>query len=174
MTAVTAAAQSARARRSIDDTAHLFQATGHALLRVALVSMIAYFGAFKFTSAEAHAIEPLLTNSPLLSWLYRLTNVQGASRLIGAAELTIAALILLRPYRPMLSTIGSIGAIGRFLTTLSFLVTTPGIWRSVEGCIVPSGAGGFILKDVFLLGAAAWSAGEALAATCRARARTTQ
>jgi uncharacterized membrane protein YkgB len=40
-----------------------------------------------------------------------------------------------------------------FLATLSFLVTTPGL---------DSGTQGFIMKDVFLLGAAVRSAGEAL------------
>jgi uncharacterized membrane protein YkgB len=174
MTTMATAAQTDRPKRSIDSASPFVEAIGQILLRAALVSIIAYFGAFKFTNAEAHAIEPLVANSPLLSWLYRLTDVRGASRLIGGAELTIAALILLRPYRPMLSAVGSIGAIGMFLTTLSFLVTTPGMWQRVEGFVAPTGAGGFILKDVFLLGAAAWSAGEALAATCRARARTTQ
>jgi uncharacterized membrane protein YkgB len=143
-------------------------------LRAALVAIIAYFGAFKFTNAEAHAIEPLLANSPLLSWLYDVTDVRGASRLIGGAELAIAALILLRRYRPALSVIGSIGAIGMFLTTLSFLATTPGMWQRVEGFIVPSGAAGFILKDVFLLGTAVWSAGEALAAAARVRVHAAQ
>jgi uncharacterized membrane protein YkgB len=49
-----------------------------------------------------------------------------------------------------------------FLTTLSFLATTPGAWAIVEGFIVPAGAGGFLIKDIFLLGAALWTAGEAL------------
>jgi len=61
-----------------------------------------------------------------------------------------------------LSALGSVAAIAMFLTTLSFLVTTPGMWVRVEGVIVPSGSGGFIIKDLLLLGAAAWSAGEAL------------
>jgi uncharacterized membrane protein YkgB len=50
-----------------------------------------------------------------------------------------------------------------FLTTLSFLVTTPGVWLQVEGFPAPSETAAFILKDVFLLGAAISTAGEALA-----------
>jgi uncharacterized membrane protein YkgB len=56
-----------------------------------------------------------------------------------------------------------------FLTTLSFLVTTPGSWGVVDGLVVPAGAGGFLIKDVLLLGAALWSAGEALSASRRSR-----
>jgi uncharacterized membrane protein YkgB len=52
------------------------------------------------------------------------------------------------------------------LTTLSFLLTTPGIWLSVPGfpLPVPNEMGCFIVKDVFLLGASLWSAAEALRA----------
>ena len=39
----------------------------------------------------------MVAHSPLTAWLYRVTNVAGASRVIGAAELTIAVLLLLRP-----------------------------------------------------------------------------
>ena len=52
-----------------------------------------------------------------------------------------------------------------FLTTLSFLFSTPGWEPSLGGfralSVVP---GQFLLKDVVLLGAAVWSLGEALSA----------
>jgi uncharacterized membrane protein YkgB len=139
-------------------------AVGGHLLRYGLVLLIVWFGAFKFTAAEAQAIEPLLRNSPFLSWLYAVTGVRGASRLIGVGELLVAGLIGLRPLAPRVSAVGSVGAVTMFLTTLSFLITTPGMWARVEGFVVPAGAGGFIVKDLILLGAAVWSAGEALSA----------
>jgi uncharacterized membrane protein YkgB len=53
-----------------------------------------------------------------------------------------------------------------FLTTLSFLVTTPGWEPSLGGFPALSAMPGqFLLKDVVLLGAALWSAGEAARAT---------
>jgi reactive chlorine resistance protein C len=59
--------------------------------------------------------------------------------------------------------VGSVLAVGMFLTTLSFMLTTPGVWEATEGgfpalSVVP---GQFVLKDVVLLGAALWSFGEA-------------
>ena len=53
-----------------------------------------------------------------------------------------------------------------FATTLSFLVTTPGVWVSVPGfpLPVPNEIGAFLVKDLFLLGAALWSGAEALRA----------
>jgi uncharacterized membrane protein YkgB len=52
-------------------------------------------------------------------------------------------------------------AIGMFFVTLSFLVTTPGLWQWVDGFPAPDGAAAFLLKDAFLLGAAMVTAGEA-------------
>jgi uncharacterized membrane protein YkgB len=112
----------------------------------------------------ANRIEPLLRNSPLLSWLYEFGDVGGASRVIGVTEVIIAFLIAARPVSPRLCAIGSIAAMGMFLTTLSFLVTTPGMFEIVDGLVVPHGAGGFVIKDVLLLGAAMWSAADSLRA----------
>lgn len=146
------------------ETARHIQATGGLILRYGLVVIILWFGVFKFTAAEAEAIAPLLTNSPVLGWAHALLGERNASRAIGVAEIVIAILIALRPVRPSLSVLGSVGAIGMFLTTLSFLATTPGMFTVIEGLPVPSGIGGFVIKDVVLLGAAVWTAGDALQA----------
>jgi uncharacterized membrane protein YkgB len=134
------------------------------VMRYGLVGMLLWFGAFKFTATEAMAIEPLLSESPFLSWLPSAAGSRGASRTIGSAEIAIAALLALRPISPRLASLGSLAAAGMFLTTLSFLFTTPGLWVRAEGFVVPTEGGAFLLKDVFLLAAALWSAGEAMEA----------
>lgn len=140
---------------------------GGGILRYGLVGILLYFGAFKFTPEEAAAIEPLVKNSPLMSWLYSILSLQGVSNLFGTFEILFAMLIASRRFLPLASTIGSLGATGMFLTTLSFLLTTPGVWSSVPSfpVPVPAGAGGFLIKDVFLLGAAAYTCGEAFSAS---------
>jgi len=142
----------------------LLTSIGTGILRYGLVGILLFFGAFKFTSVEAEAIKPLVSNSPLMSWMYSLLSVQAVSNVIGTTEIVFAILIALRAFAPKLSAIGSIGAIGMTLTTLSFLFSTPGTWSSVEGfpLPVPAGAGGFLIKDMFLLGGAVLTAGEAL------------
>ncbi|MDQ2747707.1 MAG: DUF417 family protein, partial [Acidobacteriota bacterium] len=58
------------------------------------------------------------------------------------------------------------GAIVMFLTTLSFLLTTPGVWQPGYGFPFASPSPGqFLAKDLLLLGAAVWTAGESLRAT---------
>jgi reactive chlorine resistance protein C len=144
-------------------SAFLERASGY-ILRYGLVVLILWYGLYKFTPTEASAIEPLIRNSPLLSWLYRLTDVMGASRGIGALEIVIAVMIAARPLNPTVSAVGSLAAIGMFVTTLSFLFTTPGMFKPVDGVVVPHGGGGFVIKDLLLLGAAMWCAAEALRA----------
>ncbi|MFL5313080.1 MAG: YkgB family protein [Myxococcales bacterium] len=136
------------------------------VLRYGLVAVILFFGAFKFTAAEAAGIQPLVSHSPFLSWLYSIGSVRAASDAIGSVEIAIAVLIAARRFSPALSALGSLGAVGMFATTLSFLVTTPGVWASVPGfpLPVPNEIGAFLVKDLFLLGAALWSAAEALRA----------
>ena len=134
---------------------------GVGVLRYGLVLILLYFGAFKFTPTEARGIQPLLEHSPLMSWLYSVLSVNGVSRLIGVVELTIAGLVLTRPWSARLSALGSIAAIGMFLVTLSFLISTPGLWQWADGFPAPSEGAAFLLKDVFLLGAAILTAGEA-------------
>ena len=127
-----------------------------ALLRGGLIVLLLMWGAFKFTAFEAEGIRPLIENSPLLSWMYPVFGVRGASEVIGVVEISAALLMATRPWAPRLSTVGSLIAAGTFLVTLSFLVTTP-------GALAPdSPFGGFLMKDILLLGAALFTAAEAL------------
>jgi uncharacterized membrane protein YkgB len=145
------------------------EAIGGAVLRYGLVAILLYLGTFKFTAEEAEAIEPLVANSPLFSWLHAVLGRQGISNAIGVAEIVIAALIAVRPFLPGASAMGSILSIGMFLSTLSFLLSTPGLWHFAEWYPLPvtNDVGWFLMKDVFLLGAAIWTAGEALGSVRR-------
>ncbi len=138
------------------------QALGTFLIRYGLVLIVAWIGAMKFTAYEAAAIQPLVETSPLMSWMYNYLSVQGVSNLLGVTEITIAVMIALRPLSAKLCALGSLLAVGMFLTTLTFLFTLPGWEPSLGGFPALSGSGGFLIKDLLLLGAAVWSLGEAL------------
>jgi len=142
--------------------AQRLQTLGAGILRYGLTFLLLLFGTFKFFRFEAEAIQPLLTHSPFLAWLPATLGVRGSSALIGVVELTAALGIAAGPWLPRLGTIAGLIATATFLTTLSFLVTTPGV-------LAPgSDAGGFILKDLVLLGAAVHAAGTSwLAAAAR-------
>ena len=78
-------------------------------------------------------------------------------------------LIAVRAFAPRLSAVGSVAAILMFLTTLSFMLSTPGVWQPGYGFPFLSGAGQFLVKDLLLLGAAIWTAGDSLTAASRRR-----
>ncbi len=128
---------------------------GAFILRYSLVFFLLFFGALKWTPAEANGIQPLVGHSPFFFWLYPALGVRTGSELIGVVELTIGGLIAVRRWAPFVSAIGSIAASGMFLITLSFLFTTPNVGESAP----------FLLKDLTLLGAAIWTAGEGLSAS---------
>jgi len=134
------------------------------LLRYGLVLVIGWIGLMKYTAYEANAIEGLVANSPLMGWLYNVLSVQGVSCVIGTFEIIIVIMIALRPVNALISGIGSLLAAGMFATTLTFLLSTPGIWEASLGgfpfiSVMP---GSFLLKDFVFLGAALFTASEAL------------
>src|SRR6266436_1474747 len=149
------------------------QAVGFRVIRYGLALVIAWIGFMKFTSYEANGIQPLVANSPLLSWMYHLLSVRQFSVGLGVVEIGIAILIALRAWSPKACAIGSAIAALMFLTTLSFLFSTPGWEPSLDGFPALSALPGqFLLKDVVLLGAAIWSLGEALRSVNGMKPRT--
>ena len=136
---------------------------GHRVLRYGLALVIGWIGMMKFTGYEAQGIEPLVAHSPFMGWMYHILTVRQFSDGLGVVEVGIAILIALRPWSRKASAIGSALAVLMFLTTLSFLFSTPGWEATLGGFPALSGAvGQFLIKDVVLLGAAVWSLGEAL------------
>ena len=133
-------------------SASRLKGAGAFVLRYSLVLFLLFFGGLKWTHGEASAIQPLVSHSPFLSWLYPAVGVQLGSEVIGVVELIIGVLISVRRWAPRASALGSIAASAMFLITLSFLFTTPNVGGSLP----------FLLKDLTLLGAAIWTAGEGL------------
>jgi reactive chlorine resistance protein C len=158
-----------RAEDAVATGARLESAGLH-ITRYAIVLVLVWIGAMKFTAYEAGAIEPLVANSPLMSWLYGVFSVQTTSNLIGVAEIAAGVLIALRPWSAIACVLGSLAAIATFVVTLTFLFSTPGWEPALGGFPALSVAPGqFILKDAVLLGASVWSFGEALKATAAGR-----
>ena len=145
------------------------EAVGRELARYGLVVVVGWIGLMKFTAYEAEGVRLYVAHSPLMSWVYGPMSFRGFSAALGAVEVAIALLIAARPIWPRASAFGSALAVGMFLTTLSFLLTTPGVWEpSAGGFPALSGKPGqFLIKDLALLGISLWSLGEAWRASER-------
>jgi uncharacterized membrane protein YkgB len=142
---------------------HKVEAIGRELARYGLVVVVGWIGLMKFTAYEADGISTYVANSPLMSWVYGFLSHRSFSAVLGVVELTIAILIAARPWWPRASVVGSALAVGMFLTTLSFLITTPGVWEPTAGGFpaLSGFPGQFLIKDLALLGISLWSLGDA-------------
>ncbi|MBR1120266.1 DUF417 family protein [Bradyrhizobium lablabi] len=128
-----------------------------AALYLSLAIIYAWFGGMKFTEYEANGLVPLVENSPLVSWFYALLSVRGFSNFLGVLELSIGLLIALRLASPIFSAAGGLLSAGLFVTTVSFMISTPGVVVPELGVPAISVAPGqFLLKDIGLFAASFW------------------
>ncbi|WP_419708347.1 YkgB family protein [Pseudomonas sp. NFX224] len=129
----------------------------------ALAVIYFWFGGMKFTHYEAEGLVPLVSNSPLLGWVYQIFSFDLFSNLLGVLEVSIGVLIAGRLLSPKLSLIGGALSAGLFVTTLSFMFSTPGVIEPGLGFPAISVAPGqFLLKDLGLLAASLFVAGHSL------------
>lgn len=147
---------------TLENPSALLRKSGEFLIRYGLVLVLGWIGAMKFTAYEAEGIKTLVETSPFMSWMYKVFSLQATSNIIGVAEIIAAALIAIRPLSAKLSAVGSVLAVCTFLATLTFLFSLPGWEKSLGGFPALSGSGGFLLKDIVLLGAALFTLGDSL------------
>ncbi|GAB3655197.1 DUF417 family protein [Echinicola sediminis] len=114
-----------------------------------VILSLLWIGVFKFTPTEAAAIKPLMINHPLTQWLYFVLSDQQVSNFIGVVEIVTAILIGLGYYQKSIAKVAAVLVMLTFITTLSFLITTPNVWRQVDGVLITDF---FILKDILFLG----------------------
>jgi uncharacterized membrane protein YkgB len=121
---------------------------GYSIGLIAITLALVWIGLFKFTDMEAMGIKHYVQNSFLLSWMYKLFSIGTVSMIIGSIEIITGILLFASFWFPQAGRIGGVMAILIFLTTLSFLLTTPMTWKLVEG--VPM-TDFFVLKDLAFL-----------------------
>ena len=137
---------------------------GFVVTRYGLATVFIWVGALKFKDYEAANSEPLVTGSPLTSRLREKLGRRKLARLVGASQVALGFLIAVKPLAPRASAVGSFGAAGMMVGTLSFLVTTPEAWQEGQGVPQLSVLGEALLKDSVLLGGSLLTAAESLRA----------
>ncbi|MBB5636495.1 putative membrane protein YkgB [Pedobacter cryoconitis] len=115
---------------------------------IAAIIVLLWIGIVKFTPSEAKAIQPLVEHSWLMSWLYQLFSIQTTSTIIGIFEIVTALFLTASFWSKKAGKIAGLLTIVIFATTLSFLISTPGIWKMMDGVPVTDF---FIVKDLAFL-----------------------
>ncbi|WP_345989202.1 DUF417 family protein [Chryseobacterium sp. Chry.R1] len=122
--------------------------TGYNLAVIGTITVLIWIGIFKFTPEEATAIKGYISNSFLMNWMYRFSSTQGVSNIIGSYEIVTAILLILSFWNKKVGLVAGYLTATIFMGTLSFLLTTPGIWRLSNGILITDF---FVLKDIAFL-----------------------
>jgi uncharacterized membrane protein YkgB len=133
-------------------------------MRYGLATTFLWIGAMKWNDYEIEHAEVLVTASPLTSRLREQLGARKLAALIGVTQIVLGSLIAAKPFAPRASAVGSLGAAGLMVSTLSFLVTTPEAWQDRRGVPWLSMLGEALLKDSVLLGASLLTADDSLRA----------
>ncbi len=98
------------------------------LIRASMVLFFLFFGYQKWFEYEAQVLIPDISNGPLISWMYPMFGIRGASWFLGA-----------------------LGSCGAFLGTVTIIPFMPDGWAASAGGF-PAMAGNvaFLMKDVVL------------------------
>lgn len=133
-------------------------------MRYGLATTFLWIGAMKWNDYEIEHAEVLVTASPLTSRLREQLGARKLAALAGVTQIVLGSLIAAKPFAPRASAVGSLGAAGLMVSTLSFLITTPEAWQERRGVPWLSMLGEALLKDSVLLGASLLTADDSLRA----------
>jgi uncharacterized membrane protein YkgB len=122
---------------------------------IGMIVMLFWAGSFKMTRPGAEGIIPLVSNSPLIWWHFKLFGPYIGSDIIGLTEWIAALLIIAGYFKPKAGILGGLIATVMFFTTSTMVISTPGATISVPGISgmrYMSFLGLFLFKDVISLG----------------------
>jgi uncharacterized membrane protein YkgB len=122
------------------------------LMRGSMVLIFLLFGYQKWFEYEAQVLIPFISNGPLISWMYPVFGVRGASWFLGVSEWLICTLLLLGFWDKRLGVLGAAGSCVTFVTTVTIIPFMPDGWApSAGGFPAMVGNVPFLMKDVVLL-----------------------
>jgi uncharacterized membrane protein YkgB len=121
------------------------------VVRASMVIIYFFFGYQKWFPYEAQTLIPFISNGPLISWMYPVFGIQGASWFLGASEWLFGALLLLGFWNKKLGILGAAGSCVTFIMTFTILPFMPDGWNAAAGGFpAMQGNVAFLMKDLVL------------------------
>lgn len=122
------------------------------LIRTSMVIIFLFFGYQKWFEYEAQVLIPYISNGPLISWMYPVFGIRGASWFLGVAEWLFGALLFLGFWNRKFGILGALGSVITFVLTVTIIPFMPDGWAaSAGGFPAMTGNIPFLMKDVVLL-----------------------
>src|SRR3984893_12838829 len=121
------------------------------VVRGSMVILYFFFGYQKWFAYEAQTLVPFISNGPLISWMYPVLGLQGASWFLGVSEWLFGGLLFLGFWNKKLSIRGSAGSCLTFIMTITIIPFMPDGWNSAAGGFpAMQGNVAFLMKDLVL------------------------
>ena len=122
------------------------------LVRASMVLIFLMFGYQKWFEYEAQVLIPFISNGPLISWMYPVFGIRGASWFLGMSEWLICALLFLGFWSKPLGILGAAASCVTFVMTVTVIPFMPNGWApSAGGFPAMVGNVPFLMKDVVRL-----------------------
>ncbi|HEY4311031.1 MAG TPA: DUF417 family protein [Pirellulales bacterium] len=124
------------------------------VIRASMVVIFLFFGYQKWFDYEAQALIPYIGNGPLLSWMYPVFGIRGATYFLGVSEWLFGGLLLLGFWNKKLGILGALGSCFAFVATVTIIPFMPDGWAaSAGGFPAMTEKVAFLLKDLVLFAA---------------------
>ena len=124
------------------------------VVRASMIIIYFFFGYQKWFNYEAQALIPFFNNGPLISWMYPVFGIRGASWFLGVSEWLFGALLLLGFWNKRLGVLGALGSCVTFIMTITIIPFMPDGWApSAGGFPAMQGNVAFLMKDLALFAA---------------------
>src|SRR5262245_26609823 len=121
------------------------------LIRASMAIIFLLFGYQKWFEYEAQVLIPYISNGPLISWMYPVFGIPGASWFLGISEWLFGTLLFLGFWNKRLGILGAIGSFVTFVATVTIIPFMPNGWDPVAGFPAMAGNVPFLVKDLVLL-----------------------
>src|ERR1700752_3722825 len=120
-------------------------------VRASMVIIFLFFGYQKWFDYEAQTLIPFISNGPLISWMYPVFGIQGASWFLGVSEWLFGGLLFLGFWNKKLGILGALGSCVTFIMTITIIPFMPDGWAaSAGGFPAMQGDVAFLMKDLVL------------------------
>src|SRR5262245_60093608 len=103
------------------------------LMRAAMVIIFLFFGYQKWWDYEAQVLIPFISNGPLISWMYPVFGIRGASWFLGVSEWVFGALLFIGFWDKRFGILGALGACASFIATVTIIPFMPDGWAASAG-----------------------------------------
>jgi uncharacterized membrane protein YkgB len=124
------------------------------VVRASMVIIYFFFGYQKWFEYEAQTLIPFISNGPLISWMYPVFGIRGASWFLGVSEWLFGALLFLGFWNKKLGILGALGSCVTFIMTITIIPFMPDGWNvSAGGFPAMQGNVAFLMKDLVLFAA---------------------